>query len=351
MKKRVIFLPADFAGCGQFRMIQPAKDLKQMNTEDLEFELVHDKVSNNTNFGTLVSLLKDYDAVVFQRVASPKILGIMKEVKKMGKKVYMDIDDALLHVSKSNPAYRVWNPKSDAWTTLKEALKLCDKIFFSTPQLSEVYAIGNCAVFFNGLNLQDPIYLPERNRYNDMPRNRKIIGWAGSSSHLESLREITKPIKKLISQRDDVSFALCSNPEFLQLFDIPKDRKLYVQHKPFEEWPPVMSMFDVSLAPIVTGIFNSCKSELKVLEAGVWGVPSVCTMEAPYKRFHELSGGGNALVYRNDVNEWVRKISAALDDSEKREEMVLKTKNTIESVYNLREINKKRVNFFREELF
>jgi glycosyltransferase involved in cell wall biosynthesis len=299
MKKRVIFLPADFAGCGQFRMIQPAKDLKQMNTEDLEFELVHDKVSNNTNFGTLVSLLKDYDAVVFQRVASPKILGIMKEVKKMGKKVYMDIDDALLHVSKSNPAYRVWNPKSDAWTTLKEALKLCDKIFFSTPQLSEVYAIGNCAVFFNGLNLQDPIYLPE----------------------------------------------------FLQLFDIPKDRKLYVQHKPFEEWPPVMSMFDVSLAPIVTGIFNSCKSELKVLEAGVWGVPSVCTMEAPYKRFHELSGGGNALVYRNDVNEWVRKISAALDDSEKREEMVLKTKNTIESVYNLREINKKRVNFFREELF
>jgi glycosyltransferase involved in cell wall biosynthesis len=74
-------------------------------------------------------------------------------------------------------------------------------------------------------------------------------------------------------------------------------------------------------------------------------------MEAPYKRFHELSGGGNALVYKNDVNEWVRKISAALDDSEKREEMVLKTKNTIESVYNLREINKKRVNFFREELF
>lgn len=349
--KKVVYLPADFAGCGQFRMIQPVKDLKEMQTDDIQFDLIHEKVSNDTNFGTLMSALEDYDAVVFQRVASPKILNILKEIKKKGKKVYMDIDDALFHVSKTNPAYKVWTPQSEAWENLKEALKTCDKVFFSTPQLAEVYAMNNFEVFLNGLNLSNPIYSPDRNRYNDISRDKKIVGWAGSSSHIDSLKEVRRAIKKLISQRDDVTFALCSNPEFLEFFDIPKDRKLYVQHRPFEEWPPVMSLFDVSLAPIVPGIFNSCKSELKVLEAGIWGVPSVCTLEAPYARFNKISDGGNFLVYRNDTNEWVKKINTLLDNSEKHKEMSEKTKNTIESVYNLREINKKRVEFFRTELF
>lgn len=349
--KKVVFLPADFAGCGQFRMVQPVKDLKKMGTEDIQFDLIHEKVNNDTNFGVLTETLKEYDAVVFQRVASPKMLGILKEAKKMGKKVYLDIDDALFHVSKSNPAYKVWNPNSDAWATLKEVLKTCDKIFFSTPELATVYGINNFEVFHNALDLSNPIYSNDKHRRGDLPSDKKIVGWAGSSSHIDSLHELKKPIKKLISQRDDVLFALCSNPEFLQFFDIPKDKKVYVQHKPFEEWPPIMSLFDVSLAPIVPGIFNSCKSELKVLEAGVWGVPSVCTMEAPYSRFQKVSDGGNFTVYKNDVNEWVKKINTLLDDKEKYKEMSEKTKNTIESVYNLREINKKRVEFFRSELF
>lgn len=349
--KKVVYLPADFAGCGQFRMIQPVKDLKAMATEDIKFDLIHERIANDTNSGALLGVIEDYDAVVFQRVASEKMLTILKRTKEKGKKVYMDIDDALFHVSKTNPAHRVWSPQSEAWNALKEAFKLCDKIFFSTPQLAEVYGIDNFEVFFNGLDLANPIYSPERNRYNDIPRTKKVVGWAGSSSHIDSLKEIRKPIKKLLSQRDDVVFALCSNPEFLEFFDIPKDRKLYVQHKPFEEWPPIMSLFDVSLAPIVPGIFNSCKSELKVLEAGVWGVPSVCTMEAPYTRFNKTSDGGNLLVYKNDVNEWVKKISILLDNKEKWQDMSEKTKNTIESVYNLREINGKRVDFFRTELF
>jgi glycosyltransferase involved in cell wall biosynthesis len=348
--KKVVFLPADFAGCGQFRIIQPANDLKKMQLDDLSFELIHERVSNDTNFGTLTAVLSDYDAIVFQRIASNKILTIAKEMKKRGKKIYMDIDDALFHVSKSNPAYKVWSPNSESWTVLKEAFQICDKLLFSTPQLADIYGVSNFEIFYNGLDFENPIYSSSKNRYNDIPRDKKVVGWAGSSSHIDSLKEIKKAVKKLINQRDDVVFALCSNPEFLEFFDIPKDRKLYVQHKPFELWPPVMSLFDVSIAPIVPSAFNACKSELKVLEAGIWGVPSVCTLEAPYTRFQKISDGGNFTVYQNDPNEWVKKISLLLDNKEKYEEMSKKTKNTIESVYNLREINKKRVEFFRREL-
>ncbi len=348
-----MFMPADFAGCGQFRMLQPCKDLKKMQNEglltDLSFDLIHDKVDNNVSSLALMELLSQYDAVVFQRVASPSILEIMRQCKEKGIKVYLELDDALFHVSRTNPAYRIWNPSTPSWACLKEALSLCDKLILSTEELSSVYQKDN-VVFHNAIDLTMPIYNPSNNRRNEITRDKKIVGWAGSSSHIDSLNQIKKPIKKLISQRDDVIFALCSNPEFMEFFDIPKDRKMYVKHKPFELWPPVMSLFDVSLATVVPGIFNACKSELKILEAGVWGVPSVCTYVEPYARFKKVSNGGNFTVYENNVNDWVNNINKLLDSKETYQDMSEKTKNAIENIYNLRKINEKRVDFFRSEL-
>lgn len=351
--KKVMFMPADFAGCGQFRMIQPCRDLQKMEklglAHGISFDLVHDKIDNTTSSIILMDLLSKYDAVVFQRVASTAILGIMKQCKEKGIKVFLELDDALFHVSKTNPAYRVWSPNSAAWNTLKDALKVADKLIISTEELANVYQQENI-VFHNAIDFEMPIYNPSNNRRNEIPRDKKIVGWAGSSSHIDSLSQLKKPIKKLISQRDDITFALCSNPEFLDFFDIPKDRKLYVKHKPFDTWPPVMSLFDISLATVVPNIFNSCKSELKVLEAGVWGVPSVCTYVEPYARFRKVSNGGCFTVYENSVNDWVNNINKLLDSQETYDNMVEKTRNAIENIYNLRKINEKRVDFFRSEL-
>jgi glycosyltransferase involved in cell wall biosynthesis len=348
--KKVMFLPADFAGCGQFRIIQPVRDIQKMDTKDLQFDLIHDFVSNNLPASELFSILSSYHAAVFQRVSSPGMLRIMKECKNIGMKIYLELDDALFHVSKTNPAYKVWAPNSEAQNVLKEALNIADKLLFSTEELISVFNKPN-VVFHNAIDFENPIYSAENNRRGELPMDKKIVGWAGSSSHMDSLMQIRKPIKKLISQRDDVIFALCSNKEFLDLFDIPDDRKIYIPHEPFDKWPPVMSMFDVNLATVVPGLFNSCKSELKVLEAGVWGVPSVCTYEAPYARFRKKSGGGNFIVYENNVNDWVNNINKLLDDEMLYIEMSKKTHNTVQTTYNLREVNKKRVEFFKSELF
>ena len=348
--KKVIFLPADFAGCGQFRMIQPLRDLQKMDDKDVKFDLIHDFVENNLPAAQLLNVLRTYSAAVFQRVSSPGMLRIMRECKSLGMRVYLEIDDALFHVSKTNPAYKVWAPNSDSQKVLKEALKIADKLLFSTEELANVFKQPN-VVFHNAIDFENPIYSESNNRRNELPLDKKIVGWAGSSSHLDSLMQIKKPIKKLLSQREDVLFALCSNREFLDLFDVPDSKKIYIPHEPFEKWPPIMSMFDVNLATVVPGLFNSCKSELKVLEAGVWGVPSVCTHEAPYNRFKKRSNGGNFTVYENNVNDWVNNINKLLDDEMLYIEMSKKTKNTVQTLYNLREINKKRIEFFKSELF
>lgn len=351
-KAKVLFIEADRWACGEYRIIQPVRALQRVASPDdeISFHLYSDERQNDTTSVEFLDYVSDFDAVIIQRPAHPKMADLMREVKKIGKKVYTELDDALFNVHPSNPAHTVWNPKSPCWQTLKDVIELSDKLILSTEQLRDIYYQKESVVFENGIDNKLPAYSPENNRRHQLPNDKVIVGWAGSTSHLSSLKSLTKPIKKLCKERENVIFALCSNPEFMDFFDIPKNQKQYVKHKPIGEWPPVMSLFDINLAVVPNDIFNSGKSELKVLEAGIWGIPSVCTRVAPYVRFNKNSDGGNLLVTENDTNEWVRAIGKMIDDRELYRNMAEKTLNTVKTRYNLEEINKKRIEFFKSEL-
>lgn len=352
MAKKVLWCQADAWACGLHRVIQPVRTQQRVQKidDDITFHLYSDDRSNDTTSVEFLDYMKDFDALVVQRPAHQKMAALMKEVKAIGKKVYTELDDALFNVHPSNPAHQVWNPKSPCWQTLKDAIEISDKLILSTEQLQDIYYQKDSVVFENGLDATLPIYSQENNRRHQLPSEKVIVGWAGSTSHIGSLRHITKAIKKLCKERENVIFALCSNPEFMDLFDVPKHQKQYVKHKPIDEYPPVMSLFDISLAVVEPDVFNSGKSELKALEAGIWGIPSVCTRVAPYTRFNKNSNGGNLLVTGNDTNEWVRNIGKMIDDKELYQNMAEKTLNTVKTKYNLEEINKKRIEFFKSEL-
>lgn len=350
--KRILFVPADQAACGVFRMYQPYYALKRNEKEDdeIKFYLYDELFKNDTTSVLAINDMSEFDAVVFQRVASPRLLGVINELKSTNTKIYIELDDALFNVHPSNPAATVWAPGTPSWDALKKAIEVCDKLILSTEELKLAYMGKEAVIIPNAIDDKLPIYSAENNRRKELPTDKTIVGWAGSTSHITSLKYMAKPIKKLMKERDDVIFAMCSNPEFLNAFDVPKEKKVYVQHKPIDEFPPVMSLFDINLAVTPMDIFNDRKSELKVLEAGIWGIPSVCSATAPYKRFNKLSDGGNICVWDNSVNDFVRAITKLIDDKETYKKLSEKTLNTVKTTYNLDEINKKRIEFFKSEL-
>lgn len=345
-------VPADPHACGHFRIYQPYHALKRNEKEDdeIKFYLYDELFKNDTTSVLAVDDMSKFDAIIFQRVASPRLTGVIQELKKTKTKVYIELDDALFNVHPSNPAATVWYKNSPSWDALTEAIKVCDKLILSTEELQLAYQGKESVVFWNAIDDKLPIYSAENSRRKELPENKTVIGWAGSTSHVTSLKYMAKPIKKLMKERDDCVFALCSNPEFLNAFDIPQDKKVYVKHRPIEEFPPVMSIFDINLAVTPMDIFNDRKSELKVLEAGIWGVPSVCSAISPYKRFNKNSDGGNICVWDNNPNDFVRAISKLIDDRQYYQKLAEKTLNTVKTTYNLDEINKKRVEFFKNEL-
>lgn len=326
------------------------------HVDGFEFTLYEDVAPEVGYSNAVLNELMKYDAVVLQRPSHPGMPDMIRQLKLHGKKVYIELDDALFHIHHSNPASKVWSKTGDGgnptqpWITLKDCIQMCDKLILSTPELSNFYPGKDFVVHRNAIDLKMSIYDKKNSRRHQLPSDKKIIGWAGSTSHIDSLQILKKPINKLFRERNDIIFALCSNPEFLNFFDLKKEQKQYIKHKPFDEWPPVMSLFDINLACVRNDMFNSGKSELKVLEAGMWGVPSVCTYTAPYKRFYDNSDGGNLLVWENKTNEWVEQISKLIDEPKTYQNLVEKTRKALNTTYNLEEVNKERVEFFKNEL-
>ena len=58
---------------------------------------------------------------------------------------------------------------------------------------------------------------------------------------------------------------------------------------PFSNYPELIRRSWVNLAPLEDTPFTRCKSALKVLEAGFWGVPTVCTPILDAERFASAS--------------------------------------------------------------
>ena len=353
--KKILVLPADKAGCGKYRMYVPFREIQSRGPEQTGvkidfFEDVYKQDTISSIF--LASIVNSYDAAVFQRVSDLSMVGIMEIAKKHGVKIFMDLDDDLFNVHVQNPAYKVWNKTSPATANLKKAISLCDGLIFSTPEL--VFAHKNfnvdSEVCLNAIDLNDPIYNPSNSRRHELPGDKVIVGWAGSTSHIDSLKQIVKPIKKLIDKCPNVTFALCSNKEFMEMFDVPADRKVYIPHVKIDEWPKIMSMFDVSIATVKPSAFNDCKSELKILEAAVWVVPSVATYAAPYNRFKSVANGSLATIYENETNDWVRAIQKLASDESHRRACGQKSLEAMKIHYDLKGINDLRVNFILSKL-
>jgi glycosyltransferase involved in cell wall biosynthesis len=81
---------------------------------------------------------------------------------------------------------------------------------------------------------------------------------------------------------------------------------------PFNKYHNIYAMADLSLAPLVDNGYNRCKSELRAVLAGAWGVPTVCSAVAPYLRF---TNGNQIIVTPERQQGWMNAIMSFFDDN------------------------------------
>ncbi len=245
------------------------------------------------------------DVHIVQNYIHDNALAAMNAWYKMGHRPFTiyALDDVITDIDPTNPFFK--NFSANSRTRLKYALERCDRMVVSTDFLADLYQhlISDIRVVPNRIEANKWLRFIPQKRTGDKPR----IGWAGGTTHQRDLLLLKEVIEQTRDEADWIFFGMC--PE--EILPLIKESYPFV---PFEEYPALLASlnFDIAVAPLADTLFNRGKSNLRLLELGILGLPVVCSDVEPYRH-------SPACQVKNDVGQWVSALRERIHNTEARE--------------------------------
>lgn len=291
-RSRILAHPADHAGCGEYRIKAPMRVLNNMG-------LVQGWATERI-YGPSELMRIQPDCIVLQRqLLDHQLEAVERYRRESDAFLVFEMDD--LNDNPPEKAFRKRSVLPELRARLARALKGCDRLVVSTPELADAYGdlASDVRVVHNYIEDAKWGYLQPRRVNGERPR----VGWAGGSSHAGDLEMIADVVRILADEVDWVFFGMC--PSALQPYV-----KEFHGAVPIEGYAPKLASLnlDLALAPLENHPFNECKSNLRLLEYGMLGYPVVCTDIAPYR------GGFPVWRVKNATADWVDAIRMAVAD-------------------------------------
>lgn len=213
------------------------------------------------------------------------------------------LDDVASAIDPSSPFYKNFSP--DTRSRMSYALARCDRMVVSTEFLAGHYRnfIKDIRVVPNRLDMGKWLHLAPRKGRGPKVR----IGWAGGTTHQRDLMLLKEVIEQTRDEADWIFFGMCP----------PEIAPLLAESHPFVaygDYPTFLANLelDLAVAPLADNLFNRGKSNLRLLELGILGLPVVCTDIDPYQN-------SPACRVKNSVAAWVSALRERIHDRDARE--------------------------------
>lgn len=217
------------------------------------------------------------DVVILQQTCSPERIKQAKEHSIKEKKLLVAELDDYFTINEDNPRYEKFVAKeAEKW--LEVLCGVADVITTTTDYLANTIkrrlkknkVKKDVVVLPNYLDME-MWDLPILGNYSDEIR----LLWAGSASHRDDMKFIVPVIKRICEKYPQVKFLYCGDFKLKPLFEGINSE--YIDAVPFEAWPAKLHSLraDIGVVPLLDNEFNRCKSNLKYLEFGISGIPSV----------------------------------------------------------------------------
>ncbi len=276
---------ADYGGCGHWRMIWPEI---MINAYQKAVVSGYTLMIGDRNY------YKHIKAMKVQRQASDAQINFLRQVKKDNPnlKLIYDIDDVVF--KEDIPDYNASKKAFDddkIVANIMEAMNMADEISVTCQYMKDYYIAktGNKNVtivpnyipkFWADRFYNREVIAKNYRKYKSKPR----IGYTGSGTHFD--------VRNAVNQKDDfahvVDAIIKTRKDFQWVFmgGYPLKLKPFIDSGEIEyhPWKPLMELpqainnlnVNILIAPLEDNTFNRCKSNIKHLEAGVQGIPSVC---------------------------------------------------------------------------
>jgi len=368
MRKILLIVSSNKTGLQYYRQLMPHNHL----IEYFEGFEIKQAVSDGDNFNNIPDeLLKEFNIVCFLRQISTKgnTKSIIDRCHRLGLKVFFDIDD-YWRLPDWHPMCNIYK-SSNYSKNVEEAIKYSDVITTTNVWLQNqikkinpvVFVVKNCC----------DTSLPQYKKV-DIQNRRKRFGWIGGVYHYKDLSMMYADFYKFFKDEDCVENAqLClggytnGQKEYEKIeelmtnnYNLDDDYKKYLlsrtvllshyaNDKPYkrlyakgvEDYMKLYNEIDVSLIPLHDNTFNSCKSELKMIEAGVMGKACIVSEVRPYL----LALNDNAFVV-NKKQGFYDGIKYFLNNPEAIGDYADLLAETIDKEYNIFDANELRCELY-----
>lgn len=300
--------------------------------------------------------LSEYDAIIFNRfLCDHSHRDFFDCAERDGINVIVDLDDWYF-LPKYHMNYKHYKPRVPI---IRENLKRANLVTVSTPYLADMIKqdIGvKCFVLPNAVDFTDPQFT-----VNKVPDSRVRFGWCGGATHAKDLALIADDIATLHSRIDlsdkyrlvlqgyvnnDAFWRYAANI-FSWSNKAKADNLSVINAASVFNYAQGYNRFDVALAPLVDGEFENCKSELKCIEAGAFGLPIIASDVVPYRLAKEKMGDGVILV-RNKRGAFLKEMMRLMNNPDEVKERGKIAFEAVRKHYNVNEVNQLRFKAFSE---
>jgi glycosyltransferase involved in cell wall biosynthesis len=355
---KILSLPVDNGGCGNYRIRQPFKGLAKLLP--VRPHIIDTKESSFDEIAKLIQLAD----IVFMRPGSEVGMRKIKQIpefKNMNAKWVIDIDDDVDNISPLSDFYRSYGQKEyvhnnkKVWVdgkngfdlknnkarkkSLDLVLRESDAVIVSTKVLAEKARQYNKNVIinYNSINFNQYPSLTKK------PNTPLRIVWHGSPSHFEDFLPIRNGINEILRKNKVEMYMIGSN--YMSLWD--DDVKHKVKTYPFvpfaaHSYRMLCFQADIAIIPLEDNEFNRSKSSIKWHEMSACGIPSVVSNVTPYKE--DVVDQETAYAYNNE-KEFVQKLQYLIDYPFERRKI---SRNAYRWVYKNRNLVKQSKKFYEQ---
>ena len=331
------FLPQ----CKLYRVDQKVEQLNHAGLEATVFDFRSDSLEALHNVG-------NFDLWIIYRV--PALFDTMKVVhaaNKMGRPTFYEIDDLLFdpeHFPEPISAYG-GNLSEDQYAGLLLSTsyvgglaKLCKYGIASTPalagELSKYVQSGEAIVHRNALSsphIRAIAETPSSEKNDDCVR---IFYGSGTRAHKDFFADVfLSALERVMEQHPNTefhTFGYVNSTRLLQKFP----NRI---HQAEPEWDiakywAALGQADINVAVLKKSLLTDSKSEIKWLEAGMLGVPSIVSGTST---MDEVINEGEDGLIANTKNEWVAQLTALCTSPDLRMKIGVNAKRRIISEYSL----------------
>lgn len=298
-RPRTVALPLS-SGSGQYRVIEPLNALQ--NAGKAQSCVVFPINRDVSRVPSSIELVRSgLDRLIVQNAIGDLQLARLEEYRinlpKLG--VVHMLDDLFGNLPGKHHLHNYH--KREGNTRLRRALELSDRLIVTTEPLREYYQafVPETRVIPNSLMEATWFDLP----VTPHERQGKLrVGWAGAQQHLGDLDMIQTVVAHFSNQVDWVFMGMC--PPSIQ----PHVKEVH----PFvsiDVYPQTLANLDldIAIAPLEDNPFNTCKSNLRLLEYGAMGWPVVCSDVYPFQ-----TDDPPVRRVSNDVSEWIAALESLI---------------------------------------